>query len=119
MSGPGRHGQTFLYGEVGQPPVYPAVARGDEAEAVEDARRTIARAEVAIYGADDATRQRSIAESERAALIQSVKDARRYAAHLEAEIAEARKVWEKHDRFFGACPCVACRIARVFGWDAP
>lgn len=45
---------------------------------------------------------------------EAVEDARRYAAHLEAEIARARAIYDQ-------CACDRCslrQIAAVFGWDA-
>ncbi len=56
---------------------------------------------------------------------ESLADARRYAAHLESEIAKARTVWVGHigDALYPKAHlrsgCTGCRIARMFGWDAP
>ncbi len=53
--------------------------------------------------------------------------AKRRLVDLEAEIARARQVWEPHGRHMvghGAgwghdAVCPPCRIAAVFGWNAP
>ncbi len=80
-----------------------------------------------MSGLDDAT----VAGLRASPTAEALADARRYAAHLEAQIAEARKLWDEHGRsvsraLFGSdvpgaegCVCTACRIAAVFGWDAP
>ncbi|MDQ6875420.1 MAG: hypothetical protein M3042_10230, partial [Actinomycetota bacterium] len=49
----------------------------------------------------------------------AVEDARRYAAHLEAEIAQAHAIWREHRSRptdeWGHCPCLGEGIAAVFG----